>query len=243
MIDDRSGESVTLSTGHTVTLPLELEARIAGVVMSASVSRVRDLLPAGFRPLRVTPRRGAVTILSVDYRQIGDDAMAPYDELNIQIPAVRTGARTIPVISGLYRSVSGFVWRMPVSTRPAMALGREIWGYPKCVADIAIDHGPSRTQTTVDIDGERLVTMAVDRPRQWPLRFSGYTLTESEGALVRAETGLRGAVGVRPYTPVDLDFGDHPDARTLAGIDLGARAVVGLAADCWFRIGPPVRDW
>lgn len=243
MSPDRRPGSVTLSTGHTVDLPLDLEARVTGAVLSAPLPAVRALLPAGLRPLRVTPRRGAITILSVDYRAVGAAAMAPYDELSVQVPAVRADAKTIPVLSGLYRCVSGYVWRMPVSTRPAVALGREIWGYPKTLAEIAIDHGPSSTRTTVALDGERLLAMTVDRPRQWPLRLSGYTLTAFEGRPVRATTGLRGAVGIRPWSAIDLSVGDHPDARTLADIDLGSRAVLALAADCRFRIGPPERGW
>lgn len=237
---DATAETRTLSTGHTVQVPLTLAARITGAAFPAPLARVRDLLPDGLRPLRVTPRRGAVTVLSVDYRRIGDDAMAPYDELSVQIPAVEDGRSTVPVVSGWLGCTSGYVWDMPVTTEPAKALGVEVWGYPKEVADVSIEHGPSRTRTTVDVDGQRLLSTTVKRPPSVSLRLSGHSLSELDGDLIRADTAVEGEVGAWPASErASVAFGDHPRARTLRDVGLGGRAVQRLAADCRFTLGPP----
>jgi len=234
--------TVTLSTGHTVRVPLALSARITGAVFPAPLDRVATLLPDRLRPLRVTPRRGAVTVLSVAYDRIGDDAMPPYDEVSVQIPAVERSATTVPVLSGLRACTSGFVWTMPVTTEASVALGREVWGYPKTVGEISTDRGQSRTQTTVDIDGQRLLALTVDRPPRIALGLSGYTYTEFEGALVREETGIRGKIGGWPWSgQATLELGDHPLAERLADVEIGPTAVLRLAADCRFTIGPPER--
>jgi len=235
-------ETVTLSTGQTVSVPLTLSARITGAVFPAPLGQVAALLPDRLRPLRVTPRRGAVTVLSVSYDRIGDDAMVPYDEVSVQIPAVERTATTVPILSGQRHTTSGFVWTMPVTTEASVALGREVWGYPKTVADISIDAGRSRTHTTVDIDGQRLLALTVDRPPQIPLGLSGYTYTELDGALVREATAIRGQVGGWLHSKgATLELGEHPLAQRLATVDLGTRVVQRLAADCRFTIGPPER--
>lgn len=230
----------TLSTGHSVELPLALSACITGAVVSAPLDHAGALLPEGLRPLRVTPRRGAITVLSVDYDRIGDDAMAPYDEVSVQVPSVPAGASTVPVLSGLYRATSGYVRYMPVTTAPARALGREVWGYPKVVADVSIDHGPSRTRTEVTVDGERLLAMDVARPPTVPLRLRGTTYSVLDGTVVRAETAMGGRIGAWPFSEgASVAFGSHPVADELTGDGLGDRAILRIAADCSFAIGPP----
>ncbi|WP_018257481.1 acetoacetate decarboxylase family protein [Halomicrobium katesii] len=233
-------ETVTLSTGHAVEVPLPLSARITGAVFSAPLGQITALLPDRLRPLRVTPRRGGVTILSVSYDRIGEDVMAPYDEVSVQIPAVERSARTVPVLTGQARTTSGFVWAMPVTTEASVALGREVWGYPKRVADIEIDAGASQTDTTVDIDGQRLLDLSVERPPQVPFGLSGYTYTERDGTLLREATAIRGRVGGWLYSEAaTLELGEHPLAERLAAVDLGTTAVQRLAADCQFTISPP----
>lgn len=232
--DHRSDPSRrTLSTGHAVELPLSLDARITGAVFSAPLAALQDLLPDGLEPLRLTPRHGGVTLLSVDYQRIGDDAMEPYDELSIQIPAVRSNEFTLPLLSGLTRMVDGYVWFMPVTTEPANALGREIWGYPKVVGDVDIEHGDARTRTTVTVDDEHLLTMSVARPPSVRTSLSGYSFTELDGALLREKTRVKGEIGAWPLTNgVSVELGDHSRAAQLAKLGLGGRAVSRLAADC-----------
>ncbi|AWB27696.1 acetoacetate decarboxylase family protein [Halococcoides cellulosivorans] len=233
-------EPHSLSTGHTVGVPLDLEATITGAVFAAPLDDLRAMVPDGLRPVRLTPRRGGITILSVDYHRIGDDAMAPYNEVSIQIPATREGSRTVPVVSGLLGATGGYVWAMPVTTEPAKALGREVWGYPKTVADIAIDHGERATQTTVSLDGDRVLTMDVTRPPAVPLRVRGHTYTELDGRLVREDTAIRGRVGAWPLSQgATVEVGSRGFARQVPEEWFDGRALLRLAADCRFRIEAP----
>lgn len=240
--DEGSGRR-TLSTGHEVTTPLSLDARITGAAFSAPRTAVASLLPDGLVPLRLTPQRAVVTFLSVDYGRIGADAMAPYDELSVQIPAVTARESTVPFLSAVAHVTDGYVWYMPVSTEPAKALGREVWGYPKVVADVDVDHGRSRTRTTVTVDGDRVLTLSVARPRAFRTRRAGYTLTELDGRLLRERTVVDGEFGVWPLsTAATVEFGDHPRGERLDRLGLGGRAVCRIAADCEMTLHPGVAE-
>ncbi|QGN07113.1 acetoacetate decarboxylase [Halorhabdus sp. CBA1104] len=232
-------ETVTVSTGHTFELPVSLSATIVGAVFPADRGDVQNLLPDGLQPVGTRADRATLTVLVVRYDRVGEETIPPYDEVGVLIPAVEAGARTVPYLSLLRRPVSGYVYTLPVTTEPARAFGVDIWGYPKLVADIDVtDEGRTRT-ATVTADGAELLTASIQRPPTVPLRLSGYNFTETDGELLREPTALRGRAGVWPASPrASISFGDHPIARQLRDVDLGDRAVLRLAADCAFTIGP-----
>ncbi|MEF8974418.1 MAG: acetoacetate decarboxylase family protein, partial [Haloarcula sp.] len=121
------GDRVRLSTGHEVTLPLVTEATVAGAVLPARYDVAASLLPDGLTPVRATARRAAVVLLCVEYHRIGDDAMAPYDEVAVMIAATPEGWQP-PLVPLLTRTAGSYVWSLPVTSEPARALGDEIWG-------------------------------------------------------------------------------------------------------------------
>lgn len=226
-----------LSTGHDIEIPARLSATIAGAVFPADREGVADLLPAGIEPIRATPNRAAVTLLAVSYDRVGEDAIAPYDEVAVLLPAVEAGTRTVPYLSALTRGVSGYVWFLPVTTEPAKAFGVEVWGYPKVVADIEMTDDGRTRRAAVTVDDEEVLRFAIARPRTVPLALSGYNYTVREGRLLRERTRLRGRVGVWRGGPgAAVRFGDHPRGRELAPLDIGDRPLVRVAADCEFVI-------
>jgi hypothetical protein len=236
---------VTLSTGQTVELPLTTRATMVGAVFPAPWESVASLLPAGLRPLRVTPETAAVTLLSVDYHHVGVEGIDPYDEFAVVVPAVRGAAASLPVGSALSRATSGFVWYLPVTTEPARALGVDVWGYPKAVADVTHEDDGARRHTTVALDGTHLVTLSVERPPTVPLSRDGYNYTIADGSLCRVPTDVSGRVGAWPFTRrASVSFGDHPRVAPLAALDLGGRALARLAVDgtARFHPGDPVAD-
>ncbi len=236
---ESSATSVTLSTGETISVPLETEASISGVLLSASRA-VEALLPEQLAAVRLTPSRSAVLILSVEYQRIGDGEIEPYNEVGIMIPAVPESTLTLPVVSGLSRVVGGYVWQLPVTTEPASVLGREIWGYPKSVADIEVSTTDGVTHTRLAVDGEPVLSLAVERPptSSMTLSTASYTMRDGE----RCRTGLEfdGQLGVRPLSRrVDWSLGTHPWAETLSSLSLGSRALARVGGECTFRIGAP----
>lgn len=227
------GAVETLSTGHRVELPLSTTARARGVVLPASRSGVRALLPDGLRPVRATPTRAAVTFLSVAYDRIGGSDVEPYDEFGVVLPAVPADA---PPISAI-RRVGGYVDFLPVTTEPARALGVDIWGYPKVVADITHDEWGSTRHTTVTVDGERFVDLSVDRPPTADARLSATSYTTLDGHLLRERLTVDGRIGTWPASGAfSLTLGDHPRAGRLRRLDVGDRALLRVAADAEFTI-------
>jgi len=243
-IGGTDGEPAVLSTGHRVMLPLSTHAIITGAVFPASKAAVASLLPNGLKPIRATPSRAAVTFLCVEYDRIGyDTGIDPYNEFGVLLPATAEDERTVPYASVFTHGVSGYVQYLPVTTEPARALGVDIWGYPKEVAEITHrDEGPVR-YTSIRADGERLIDIAIDRPRQLPWRQSGVSYTEKKGTVLRERLELDGRLGVWPYSGrVDYVLGEHPRAQALSELNIGDRALLRFAGDAEFRIheGEPV---
>ncbi|MFB6255450.1 MAG: acetoacetate decarboxylase family protein [Haloplanus sp.] len=223
----------TLSTGHRVALPLSTTARARGVVLPASRSAVRSLLPAGLRPVPVTPTRAAVTLLSIAYDRIGRGEIDPYDEFGVLFPAVPADASAR---SALGRA-GGYVDFLPVTTEPARALGVDIWGYPKVVADVTHREWGSTRHTTVTIDGERFVDFTVDRPPTVESTLSTTSYTTVDGELLRERLTVDGRIGAWPASAAfSYTLGTHPRAERLRRLDVGDRALLRFAADAEFSI-------
>ena len=233
---------VTLSTGQTVTVPLETTATVTGVLLPADSDAVDALLPAGLSPARMTPARAAVAIAAIDYHRIGDDAMRPYDELAV-VPAAtpRTSARPlVPLGTGEY---GGYVWSLPVTSEPARALGAEVWGFPKTVARITHHDEGGRRATSVVEDGDHVLTLAVDRPRTWSAAHETTSYVVRGGRLGQLPVTLDGAFGVAPLSDrFELLLGCHHRAERLRSLDFGDRALARFAfeGDVTYGAGRPV---
>lgn len=231
---------VTLSTGETVELPLSTEATMLGAVFAAPRHRVEELLPDELRPIRMTASGDAgVTLLSVEYHRIGDSEIDPYDEFAIVLPAVRESTATVPYLAALTHGTSGYMWYLPVTTEPAEALGVEIWGFPKVVADIAHEDAGDRRRTTVTVDGERFLTFETLRPPSVETRDDGYTYTVRDGELLRVPNEVDGEVGAWPFSDrASVSFGEHPRADPLREFDLGDRALARVSVQGEARFYP-----
>ncbi|GAA3869740.1 acetoacetate decarboxylase family protein [Haloarcula argentinensis] len=236
------GDRVRLSTGHEVTLPLVTEATAAGAVLPARYDGAASLLPDGLTPVRATARRAAVVVLCVEYHRIGDDAMTPYDEFAVIVAATPDGQRP-PLLPLLTRNVGGYIWSLPVTTEPARALGDEIWGYPKTVADITHHDDETRHETTVVEDGDRVATVSIDWPRTWERREQIESYAVREGRLERTPVEFQGELGAAPLSGrVHVDLGNHERADTLRALDLGSRSVLrfSLEGQITYGAGRPV---
>ncbi|AFO57708.1 MULTISPECIES: acetoacetate decarboxylase family protein [unclassified Natrinema] len=234
-----------LSTGHVVSLPLELSFAMGGVTVPARRGRLEAALPDGLSALALAPGVGCVSLVGIQYHRVGGGdrdgtALEPYDEFAVIVPAIR-GSRTTRLLAQLAGSeLGGYVHWLPVTTAPAVALGREIWGYPKELAAITVTDGPDGIRTVVDGDryGDAPIRLEVARPRLEP-RARDWTLTSyttKDGALVRTTARIRGdvaigsGVGTRLSVPSalarDLGLWRRPLAR-LYGSNVRARLFAG----------------
>lgn len=232
--------TVDLSTGHAVTLPLSTDADVVGATFGADYHGVDALVPESLAPVSVTPGRAAVTVMCVEYRRIDDGTIDPYREVGVLFPVVADDGRVWPR-SALSGTLGGYVWTLPVTTEPARALG-EVWSYPKRVADITFSDDGRWRETTLDADGERVLSLGVKRPRTVSAGLSTRSYTSDEAGVVREPITLQGAFGGVPLSGrVTLSLGQHRLARTLRSLDIGSRALARFGFDGEFRIAPPER--
>ncbi len=220
------------------------------MVVTADAKAADEWLPEELAPVRVALGRTAVTFLSVDYRRIGDDAMAPYEEVGVLLAATPADgprqefAALRRGLAGSTGALGGYVAALPVTTEPARALGAEIWGYPKSVASVRItDRGDRRRTAVRDERGHLLTLDAPWNPRfEATVRTTSYTDGDGRGGGAdggvparRQPLELSGRFGGRPFGGT-YTLGRHPLAERLRDLGLG-RSLGALAFDGRFTIG------
>lgn len=211
---------------------------MTAVIVPADRVQVANLLPPGLSPIRAGRETAAVWLLSVEYHDIDDGALEPYNEFAITLGATYGDSSGVPYISPLFRN-EGYVWWMPVTHEPARAFGDEIWGYPKVVADIDIEETNGRRRTTVTVDGEHFITITVERPRTISREDSITAYTVKDEKLLGIQGELSGEMGMWPYSSrFSYTLGDHPKAEQLQELNLGDRAFTRFYADGDITFGP-----
>lgn len=219
---------------------------MAGAVVRVPLDRARELLPAGLVPVRVSPRTAAVTLLSVEYPGGGEGTLDPYDEFGILVHCVPAAAGRVPTLSALaevptdgpWRLLSGYFCELPVTTGAAREMGVEQWGFPKFVADVDHEDRGGERRTVVSADGERFVSMAVEKPPTVHSTGVGYGYSVCDGTLLRERVDVDGEVGVWPLTDgATCTFGPHPRGRQYADLlDTDDRALCRFYAETELRL-------
>jgi hypothetical protein len=232
-----SPRTYTLSTGHDVTLPLRSESSGFGAVFSFPRSTADELLPDGLKPIRATPRQAAVTIGFSRYHNVVGTDVKPYEEVGIIIPAVPDGNSTYPYISLLSHATSGYIWYLPVTTKPAKALGVDVWDYPKEVVEIDAMIDDECGRVCASKDGEEILSLQVSTPSTFQVSDTSPAYTTIDGTVRRADIAFDGQLGVRPFsTAVSISFGSHPKVVPLRSESVGGRALLryGFEAETEF---------
>ncbi|ELY48517.1 acetoacetate decarboxylase family protein [Natronorubrum bangense] len=247
---DRS--RVTLSTGHEIELPLALSCTVSGVTVPAKRRRLEAILPAPLTSLAIAPGVGCVTLAGIQYHRVGGrgderetaaTGLEPYDEFAVIVPAVRGGRTTIPIAQLADGEVGGYVHWLPVTTEASVALGREIWGYPKERVAITVTDGPRGIHTVVDgTDGAR-VRLEVPRPRarvgtsDRDVSLWSYTMMNDK--LLRSRMRIRGEITVG--TPLGTTFESSPQLQAALGIwNRPLARLYGVRVHAWLFDGEPV---
>jgi hypothetical protein len=197
-------------------------------VFTADYEAVRDYLPSDrLHPVRVTASQAAVAIAAYNYLET---SVGPYGEIGISplVTLDKPWPPLLPLASGVFRGLSGFVAHLPVTSRIAREAGRRIWGYPKFVADMDFDIAPERQRVAMSEGGRDILALEVRRRGRVALETAPLTTyTVLDGRLVRTTIPTRGyvatAIGPRGG---ELILGDHPVGRELAGLGIGGRPLV-----------------
>ncbi|QRY48431.1 acetoacetate decarboxylase family protein [Mycolicibacterium boenickei] len=188
---------------------------------------------SGLRVYRHRPNRAMVVLMLMRYI---DGDLGPYLEYGTNVMVNRPGSAE----SGLrgLGSAGAFVHHLPVDGEFTLQAGRQIWGYPKVLADFTVRGAGNEAGVRgapfsfdVSIDGRLAVGMDFKPGLPVPSAFTAKpqvqsTFSHLDGVLRETEGQMR-LSGVR-YRPggVRIRLGDHPYAKELAALGLPKRALV-----------------
>ncbi|QRY54621.1 acetoacetate decarboxylase family protein [Mycolicibacterium septicum] len=198
---------------------------------------------SGLRVYRHRPNRAMVVLMLMHYI---DGDLGPYLEYGTNVMVNRPGSAE----SGLrgLGSAGAFVHHLPVDGEFTLQAGRQIWGYPKVLADFTVrgadngagvrgaDNGAGVRDGKpfgfdVSIDGRLAVGMDFKPGLPVLSAFTAKpqvqsTFSHLDGVLRETEGQMR-LSGVR-YRPggVRIRLGDHPYAKELAALGLPKRALL-----------------
>jgi hypothetical protein len=147
--------------GEQVAVPVEVRsAKMVGATFTAPYTAARKLIDySGLRPVKVA---GTLTLCMVSGVQYTDNDLGPYNEIALAImvePPDGGGASAAGIATGNVRT---FIHRLPVNQEFTCTAGRDIWGFPKWVADITFQERPGRTDVVMLDEGEHAMTISVD---------------------------------------------------------------------------------
>ena len=192
------------------------------------------LEPAGLEPVRVL---GGKALAGVAFYQYRTTTIGPYNEVGVAIAAMPAGMAqpALPLLS-MFRSpdhnrVGSHILDLPVTTAPACAAGREIWGYPKFVTpiDFSLRSGEFAGAVADPAGGPPLVRLAGRTGLGVPGPLLDLVLySRLDGRLVRATAVTRG--GARLALPgsvrLEVSASDHRMAANLRDLGIpGAKPV------------------
>lgn len=216
--------------GTVLTMPVRVRKATQHMAMfSVDADAAQRMIDySGLQVCRLRPRRAVAVLMLMHYV---DSDLGQYYEYGTNIMVNPPGSNA----SGLraLQSAGAFIHHLPVDQPFTLEAGRNIWGYPKVMADFAIDDGKNFS-FDVTIDGRFAVGMdfrpgfpvpAPSKPQAPP------TYSHLDG-VTRETVGVMRPSGVR-YRPggVTLRLGDHPYAQELAALGLPKRAMLSGSAD------------
>lgn len=216
--------------GTVLTMPVRVRKATQHMAMfSVDADAAQRMIDySGLQVCRFRPHRAVAVLMLMHYV---DSDLGQYYEYGTNIMVNPPGSNA----SGLraLQSAGAFIHHLPVDQPFTLEAGRNIWGYPKVMADFAIDDGKNFS-FDVTIDGRFAVGMdfrpgfpvpAPSKPQAPP------TYSHLDG-VTRETVGVMRPSGVR-YRPggVTLRLGDHPYAQELAALGLPKRAMLSGSAD------------
>jgi hypothetical protein len=228
--------SVHTVLGTPVAMPVEVRtAQAATAMFSVPADRAQAMIDrSGLQVLSHRPGRSVVGIVAVRYV---DGDLGPYDELGVCVLVRRHDApprRTaLGDLRSLVRGDAGvLIHRLPVDGEFTMAAGRDIWGFPKTLAEFDTDLTGSDKRVVVRQDGRLVVDLRLRRGLPLPAPGSNLALTAYSclDGVTRHTSWEMDPHDVRSRPGgASLRLGDHPIARELAGLGLPRRALFSTA--------------
>lgn len=217
--------------GETVTMPVRIRTAQQHMAMfSVDADAAQRMIDySGLTVCRYRPGKAVVVLMLMRYI---DGDLGPYLEYGTNVMVNPPGSTA----SGLKAlgEAGAFIHHLPVDGEFTMAAGRQIWGYPKLLADFTIRDGHSYSFDT-HIDGQFAVGMDFKPGLPVPPAFTGKpqvhpTYSHLDG-VTRLTSGEMTMSGVR-YRPggATVRLGEHPYGRELAALGFPKRAMFSGSA-------------
>jgi len=219
--------------GRTVTIPVEVRrARQWGAQFLVDAEAAQEVVaPTGLTVARPFPGKAMLSLAVVQYLDTDLDA---YHEVAIAFvvrPHDAPGAdsdwqRAREFFTG---QVGAYIHQLPVTETFTLEAGRSIWGFPKFLADIDIRDVGRRTLCELRQDGELI--LALDMRRGGPIRLpapEAPSYSYADGVLRRTEFTAAGDDRGAVLGGTEIELGDHPIAKELAGLGLPKRAFMTM---------------
>ena len=226
-----------------VTLPIHYrDAESMMAFFPLPTGHVKGLLPKPqMRPVEVVPGYAVVALIAFEYR---DTDIGAYNELGICFPILFNSPFSIPFVPLLleksYPRLGFYVHHLPVTTQIACRAGREIWGYPKFVADIGFEENNEQRICHLHEGGKHILSLAVDRPEgsQKEEKRNLVTYSVLEDRVLKTVVRTKMHIEYRRIRGADLTLGDHSIARELRGLEISPRLIESRIADAMEAVLP-----
>jgi hypothetical protein len=171
-----------------------------------------------------------------------DSDLGAYDEVILSVPSIpANGKRPFSNWADLVgplanRRVGQYIFHIPVTSTFSEAAGRELWGYPKIVAQIKHDFNPGGIDSSVrDSSGKLILRCSGHLGFSIPsIPLSLITYSVRDAKKLRTEVKVRGGMNFYLRQSVRLEVGDsdHPMARDLRLLGLeGNRPLMLMDSD------------
>lgn len=211
--------------GETIRLPVEIRAARADfAAFWVPVGPVAALLDGtGLLAAQAAPRRAVVMLVAVKYL---DGDLGPYNEAGVAImvrPHDSAPVSTARNVAGFWRGEArAYIRDLCVNQAFTLEAGRKIWGFPKQMAAIGIEHRRRSTVCTLAEGGHDLWHLEIGRG------LGGFS---ARGAEMQSYSRLGGVLRMVPWVTDNegvrfrpggarLSLGDHRLADTLGSLGL-----------------------
>lgn len=153
--------SVTV-LGQQVAVPVEVSsATMVGGTFTAPATAAQRLIEYSGLKVQVVARTLAICMVSAV--QYTDNDLGPYNEIALALVVEPPDGASGGAAGLATGNVTTFIHRLPVNQEFTCAAGRDIWGFPKWVADISFQPRPGRTDVVMMDEGRLAAAISVDR--------------------------------------------------------------------------------
>jgi hypothetical protein len=214
--------------GTVLTMPIRVrEADVHSAMFSVDADAAQSLIDySGLRVFELRPGRAVINLLLTRFV---DCDLGCYNEFSF-CAMVRPPGTDVRGLRG-FGTAGTFVHRMTVDGAFTLEAGRQIWGYPKVMADFTVrDGNPFGFDVTVD--GSLVAQMEIGRGLPVPmpskpqslLTYTSLDGTTRETAAEQLSSGVRARIG-----GASIKLGDHPIAKELASLGLPKKAFASMS--------------